>query len=107
MAKLNFSGYQNELADFCQRWKVTELALFGSVLQDDFRPESRIEVLASFAEEGHWSQFDLINMQNDLEQIFYRKVELVDRSALEKSPNSMRRNNIMSNLEVIYPAIAD
>jgi uncharacterized protein len=107
MAKLNFSGYQNELADFCQRWQVAELALFGSVLQDDFRPDGEVQVLVTFAAEKRWSHFDLINMQNELEQIFYRKVELVEQSAMEKSPNSTRRKYIQSNTEVIYPALPD
>ncbi len=104
MAKLDFSVPQKELADFCQRWKVAELALFGAVLRDDFRPDSYVEVLVTFTAEGRWSHFDLINMQNELEPIFERKVELVERKALEQSPNSIRRKLILSKTEVIYAA---
>jgi predicted nucleotidyltransferase len=102
MVKQNFSHYQENLADFCQRWNVTEVALFGSVLKDDFRPDNVIEVLVTFNEAARWSHFDLINMQNELEQIFSQKVELVERSALDKSQNAIRRKHILSNTEVIY-----
>ena len=104
MAKPNFSGYQDELAVFCQRWKVSEVALFGATLRDDFRPESDVGVMVTFADEARWSHFDLINMQNELEHIFGCKVDLVERSALEKSPNSIRRKDILSDTEVIYTA---
>jgi len=93
---------QKELADFCQRWKVAEVAVFGAALRDDFRPDSGVELLVTFAPEGRWSHFDLINMQNELELIFDRKVELVERKALEQSLNAARRKNILGNLEVIY-----
>jgi hypothetical protein len=102
MTKLDYSHYQNELADFGQRWKVTEVALFGSALRDDSSPDSALEVLVTFNIEARWSHFDLINMQNELEQLFSRKVELVERSALEKSHNAVRRKHILSNTEVIF-----
>lgn len=104
MKNPGFAYPKKELADFCQRWKVAEVALFGAVLRDDFRPDSCVEVLVTFAAGERWSHFDLINMQNELEQIFEHKLELVERSALEKSVNSIRRKNILSNTEVIYPA---
>jgi predicted nucleotidyltransferase len=104
MKKPGFAYPQKELVDFCQRWKVAEVALFGAVLRDDFRPDSGVDVLVTFAAEGRWSHFDLINMQNELEQIFEHKVELVERSALEQSPNSIRRKHILNHTDVIYAA---
>jgi len=104
MKKPGFSYPQKELAEFCRRWKVAEVALFCAELRDDFRPDSGVDVLVTFAAEGRWSHFDLINMQNELEQIFEHKVELVERSALEQSPNYIRRKQILSNIEVIYAA---
>ena len=92
---------QKKLADFCKRWKVTELALFGSVLREDFNPESDVDVLVTFGEEARWSLFDLVTMQNELELIFARKVDLVERTALERSPNYIRKKNILRSLEVI------
>jgi hypothetical protein len=93
-----------KLAAFCLRWKVTELALFGSALRDDFRPESDVDLLVSFAPDARWSLFDLVGMQNELKQIFGREVDLVERTAIESSENYIRRRNILSATKVIYSA---
>jgi len=91
-----------KLAGFCLRWKVTELALFGSVLRDDFRPDSDVDRLVSFAPDARWSLFDLVEIQNKLKQIFGREVDPVERMAIEKSENYIRRRNILSATKVIY-----
>jgi uncharacterized protein len=104
MAKQNFSKYQTDLASFSEHWKVAELALFGAALHDDFKPENAMGILVTFAGEARWSQFDLINMQNDLERMFNSKIELVERTALEHSQNAVRRKNILSETEVIFAA---
>jgi uncharacterized protein len=104
MAKLNFSGYQADLADFCQHWKVAELALFDPVQHDDSRPDYDVGVLVTLPAGGRLSQFDLINMQNELERILSRKVNLVERKALEQSTNSSQRKLILSEIEVVYTA---
>ena len=93
-----------KLAGFCNRWKVTELALFGSVIREDFYPESDVDVLVSFKADAHRTLFDLVNMQNELEQIFGREVDLVERTAIEQSENYIRRKSILSNTKVIYAA---
>jgi predicted nucleotidyltransferase len=95
---------KGEIADFCRRWKVTELALFGSVLRGDFGPDSDIDVLVSFAPDARWSLFDLVTMQDELRAIFGREVDLLQRVAVERSENYIRRKSILSNLEVIYAA---
>jgi uncharacterized protein len=102
MPKQNFSGYQADLTDFCQRWKVAELAVFDPVQHHDSRPDYNVGVLVTLASGGNWSQYDLINMQNELEQIFNLKVNLVEREALEQSTNSVQRKLILSDIEVIY-----
>ena len=104
MVKQNFSGYQADLADFSEHWKVAEMAVFDPVLHDDSRPDYDVGVLVAFAGEKRWSQFDLINMQNELEKIFSRKVFLVERSALDQSTNSVQRKLILSDIEVVYTA---
>jgi len=93
-----------KLAGFCLRWKVTEIALFGSVVRDDFRPDSDVDVLVSFAPDARWTLFDLVSMQNELKQIFGREVDLVERKAIEQSENYIRRRNILSAAKVIYAA---
>ena len=95
---------KKKLADFCRRRKVTELALFGSVVGEDFKPESDIDVLVTCGEEARWSLFDLETMQNELELIFGRSVDLVERTALKRSPNHIRKKNILRSLEVIHVA---
>jgi uncharacterized protein len=61
-----------ELEELCRRWQVSELALFGSVLRDDFRPDSDVDVLVTFAPGAHWSLFDRVRMQKELESILGR-----------------------------------
>lgn len=95
---------RKRLAEFCNRWKVTELAFFGSVLRDDFRPDSDIDLLVTFNSRAKISLFDLVRMQNELKEIFGRDVDLVERRAIEKSENYIRRKSILSNMKVIYAA---
>ena len=84
---------------FCERWKVAEFALFGSVLRQDFLPESDVDVLVNFGEDAHWSLWDLVEMQQELEAIFGRKVDLVESGTLR---NPFRRQAILSTKEVLY-----
>lgn len=92
------------ISQFCQRWKVTELALFGSVLRGDFRADSDVDVLVSFAGNAHWGLFDLVTMQEELQALFGREVDLVQRAAVERSENYIRRKSILELLEVVYAA---
>jgi len=87
------------LAAFCARWKVAELALFGSVLRDDFGPDSDIDVLVRF--EPHATLFDLGPMEHDLAGLFGRKVDLVERAAVENSRNYTRRNAVLASPKTI------
>lgn len=90
-----------EIERFCKRWQVTEFAFFGSVLRSDFQGESDVDVLVSFAPGAPWSLFELIRMEDELSEIFGRKVDLVEREGLR---NPYRRKHILSNREVIYEA---
>ena len=89
----------DKIADFCQRWKVVELALFGSALREDFGPDSDIDVLVSFANDARWSLLDLVDMVEELEIIFGRRVDLVGKKALR---NPFRRHAILTSMEVIH-----
>ena len=95
---------RDTIADFCRRWKISELALFGSVLRDDFRPDSDVDVLVTFAPEADWSLFDHVDMQEELSGILGRKVDLVSRRAIERSANWIRRRAILSTAEPYYVA---
>lgn len=93
-----------ELEELCRRWQVSELALFGSVLRDDFRPDSDVDVLVTFAPGAHWSLFDMVHMQKELESILGREVDLVERKAVEQSENYIRRKRILGSLVPVYVA---
>jgi hypothetical protein len=95
---------KDKIQDFCLKWKVTELALFGSVLRDDFRPDSDIDVLVSFEPAARWSLMAMVEMQDELEKILGRKVDLVERSAIERSENYIRRRHILASAEPYYVA---
>ena len=86
------------VAAFCRKWQVTEFALFGSVLRDDFGPESDVDVLVSFAPDVRYSLFDLVEMQDELSAAFGRDVDLVTRRAVERSMNEWRRRSILESL---------
>ena len=92
---------RERIADFCRRWRVTELALFGSVLRDDFRPQSDVDILVSFEPGAPWTLWDLSTMRQELEQIFGRKVDLVEKKGLR---NPFRRQAVLSSQHLIYAA---
>ncbi len=95
---------REKIADFCRRWKITELALFGSVLRDDFRPDSDVDVLVTYAPDAEWSLFDAIEMQDELAELLGREVDLVGRRGIERSSNWIRREAILSSAEPYYVA---
>ena len=94
----------DELAAFCERWQVTDLALFGSVLRDDFGPDSDIDIMVGFASEARHSLFDLVDMEQELKAIFGRKVDMVERADVERSENYIRRKAVLQSAETIYAA---
>lgn len=91
-----------EIVAFCQRWYVTEMALFGSVLRDDFQPDSDVDVMVTFAEGAPIGLFEMMHMQDELEAIFDRKVDLITRKSIERSHNWIRRQHILDSIHPIY-----
>ena len=104
MTRLKINIPLPQIEDFCRRWKIKELALFGSVLRDDFRPDSDVYFLVTFEEDTHWSLFDMFDIQDDLKEIMGREVDLVERRAVERSENYIRRRHILQSLEPVYVA---
>ena len=92
------------IAAFCERWQVTELALFGSVLRDDFGPDSDIDVLVSFEDSARHTLFDMVRMEEELKALFGREVDLVSRRGIERSSNQLRREAVLDTAEAIYAA---
>jgi predicted nucleotidyltransferase len=93
---------REQLADFCRRWQISELALFGSVLRPDFTPTSDVDVLVTFAPEAQPTLFDLAEMQDELARIFGRPVDLLTKRGVQESPNFLRRKAILESAQVIY-----
>ncbi|HEY8765750.1 MAG TPA: nucleotidyltransferase family protein [Dehalococcoidia bacterium] len=95
---------RDQIADFCRRWKIAELALFGSVLRDDFRPDSDVDVLVTFAADAQWSLFDHVDMEDELKEILGHPVDLVNRRGIERSRNPFRRKAILESAQVVHAA---
>lgn len=93
---------QHKITAFCRHWDIIELSLFGSVLRDDFCPDSDVDILVTFAPEAHRTLFDMVHMQEQLQEMFKRKVDLVSRRGIENSRNAIRRHAILSSAEVVY-----
>lgn len=96
---INLDIHRDEIAEFCRRWKIKELAIFGSALGDDFRPESDVDVLVVFQDDAEWNLFDHLKAEEELRWIFGREVDLVEKNAIR---NPFRRHHILHNHEVIY-----
>lgn len=101
---MNYHGIdiaEDRLSELCRKWKVTELSLFGSILRDDFGPDSDVDVLVVFEPEAPWSLWDLMDMKEELEVVFGRKVDMIEKEALR---NPWRKRRILSSYEVVYAA---
>ena len=92
---------RENIVAFCQKWKITEFALFGSVLGGDFQPDSDIDVLVTFAPGGGITFDNRVEMFDELSAILGREVDLVEKRAIK---NPFRRHAILSSKEVVYAA---
>jgi len=90
---------RKKIAEFCPRWSILEFSLFGSVLRDDFNPESDIDVLVSIDPTAQIGVLELARMQIELENMFKRPVDLVEKEGLR---NPYRRHEILKTAQVIY-----
>jgi predicted nucleotidyltransferase len=104
MDKVKLKIPKAQIAEFCKRWNISEFAIFGSALRADFRPDSDVDVLISFAPESKVSLFDMIHMQDELRQIFGRDVDLISKRGVETSLNYLRRKAILQSAKVIHVA---
>jgi predicted nucleotidyltransferase len=93
---------ERALASLCRKWKIAKLEAFGSVLRDDFRPESDVDLLVSY-EDGSRKRFDdQLSAVEDFQKLFGREVELVPRKRIEASENYIRRHAILTTAKVVY-----
>ena len=89
------------IATFCRKWGITEFALFGSVLRDDFTPTSDVDVLVTFSPNAPVSLWDWGPMIDELKTIFGRRVDLVEKAAIK---NPLRRKHILDGHQILYAA---
>ena len=92
----------DEIAEFCRRWKIRELALFGSALRDDFGPDSDVDILVEFAPDADWSLLDHIQMQQELRALIKRDVDLISKRALERSRNWLFRREVLETARAFF-----
>ncbi len=93
---------KDKIADFCRRWKVRELSLFGSIVRGEFGPDSDIDILIDFEDDAHWGLFEHIQMQRELEEVLGRKVDLISKRAVMNSSNRVLRREIERSAQVIF-----
>lgn len=101
MQRHNIDIPENQIAAFCRKWKIREFSLFGSVLRNDFGPDSDIDVLVQLEKDAPWSLMEWVEMIEELRQMFGRNVDLVDKDAMR---NPFRRHHILNSREVLYAA---
>ena len=101
MQRKKFRIPRRKIAEFCKRWSITEFSLFGSVLREDFRPDSDIDVLVSIDPTSRIGLLEMAQMQIELEKLFKRPVDLVEKEGLR---NPYRKREILKTAEVIYAA---
>jgi predicted nucleotidyltransferase len=90
------------LTNFCEKWKISELSVFGSILRDDFNANSDVDLLVTFYPQAKITLFDLETIEMELKKLFLRDVDLVSKRAIERSHNWIRRQNILGNAQIIY-----
>ena len=90
----------DKITDFCRRYHIKTLSLFGSATREDFHPDSDVDVLVEFEEDAKVGLFDLVKMEDELSELFgKRRVDLVTPSIFR---NPYRRRAILKDLEQIY-----
>jgi predicted nucleotidyltransferase len=90
-----------KIDEFCRKWQICELSLFGSALRDDFGPDSDIDLLVVFEAHAEWDLWDITHMEDELQELFGREVDVVEKRALK---NPFRRYEILTTRQVVYAA---
>lgn len=92
----------NEISSFCQNWGITEMALFGSVLREDFQPDSDIDFLITFAPNVTQGLLTLARIKNELELMLNRPVDIAIKDSIKTSENWIIRREILTTAQIIY-----
>ncbi len=101
MPNKRFTIPRKKIAAFCKRWQILEFSVFGSAIRKDFGPDSDVDVMVVFDPDAHIGLFEMAEMQVELETLFGRPVDLVEKDALR---NPYRRVEILKTAKVVYAA---
>jgi predicted nucleotidyltransferase len=104
MEKLKKNGIifnYDELALLCRKYKINELAIFGSSIRSDFSENSDVDILVSFNKNSEISLFDIMDLEREFSELVKRDVDIVEKESLK---NPIRKNRILSTSEIIYAA---
>ncbi len=104
MAPMNLGVEMERIADFCRRWKINRLAIFGSAVRGELRPGSDIDLLVTFRSDADWTMFDHFTMEEELSRLLGREVDLISVRAVEENPNPITRREILDSARQIYAA---
>lgn len=104
MTPMDLEISPEKIVEFCRRWKISRLAVFGSALRGKLRADSDIDLLATFASDADWSMFDHYRMEDELVELLGREVDLVSKEAIEESANPIFRREILGSAKEIYAA---
>lgn len=104
MTPMDLEISPEKIVEFCRRWKISRLAVFGSAVRGKLRPDSDIDLLATFASDADWSMFDHYRMEDELVAILGREVDLASKKAIEENPNPIFRREILGSAKEIYAA---
>jgi uncharacterized protein len=99
MRRNKFRLPRKKIAEFCKHWSITEFSVFGSVLREDFRPDSDIDVLITIDPNAQIGLLEMAQMQIELENMFKRSVDMVEKEGLR---NPYRRREILRTAQVVY-----
>ena len=99
-ARLGLSS--QDVASFCQKWGIIKMALFGSILRNDFRADSDIDLLITFAPNARQGLLTLAKIKYELESRLNRSIDLVPEASIQMSDNWMRQREILSSAQTIY-----
>lgn len=104
MTPMNLGIGAEKIADFCRRWKINSLSIFGSAVRGELRDDSDIDLLVTFRSDADWTMFDHFTMEDELSRLLGREVDLISVRAVEENPNPITRREILDSARQIYAA---
>jgi predicted nucleotidyltransferase len=96
----------SKLQAFCSKWKIKTFYVFGSVLRDDFKNSSDLDIMIEFLDHADWSLLDHVEMKDELSSITGRSIDLLTKKSVERSLNKIRKEEILRTAQAIYDAAA-